>query len=44
LEAVIGKPAFQILPMTEGKSIVANWNSNWGDIVFADNQLTIDKN
>jgi lipopolysaccharide transport system ATP-binding protein len=43
LEAVIGKPAFQILPMTDGKSIVANWNSNWGDIVFTDNQLTINK-
>jgi lipopolysaccharide transport system ATP-binding protein len=44
LEAVIGKPAFQILPLTEEKTIVANWNSNWGNIVFTDIKLTIDKN
>lgn len=44
LEAVIGKPAFQILPISEEKTIVANWNANWGNIVFRDIQLLIDKN
>jgi lipopolysaccharide transport system ATP-binding protein len=44
LEAVIGKPAFQILPISEEKTIVAGWNSNWGNIVFRDIQLSIDKN
>ncbi|HBB32232.1 MAG TPA: hypothetical protein DDZ80_23670 [Cyanobacteria bacterium UBA8803] len=44
LEAVIGKPAFQILPMSDGKNIVANWNSNWGNIVFKDISFRLDTN
>lgn len=43
LEIVIGKPAFQILPISEEQDIVANWNSNWGNIVFKDILLTFEK-
>lgn len=44
LEAIIGKPAFQIVPFSEGKESLANWNANWGNIVIRDSELTISKN
>ncbi|MGA9380413.1 MAG: polysaccharide ABC transporter ATP-binding protein [Phormidium sp.] len=44
LEAIIGKPAFQIIPFSEGKESLANWNSNWGNIVIRDSKLMINKN
>ena len=43
LDAVIGKPYFQVLPILQGKDTVANWNSNWGSIVLKDTQLTVKK-
>jgi lipopolysaccharide transport system ATP-binding protein len=40
LDIVIGKPAFEILPMSEDTSYMANWHPNWGNIAFTDVRLT----
>jgi len=44
LEVIIGKPAFQIVPFSDGKDSLANWNSNWGNIVIRDAKLMSNKN
>ena len=42
LDAVIGKPAFQILPISTNEDFsIANWKSDWGNIVFKEFQLRI---
>ncbi len=43
LDIVIGKPAFQVLPISENGEPIASWSSGWGNIVLRDTQLTIDK-
>jgi lipopolysaccharide transport system ATP-binding protein len=43
LDAVLGRPAFQVLPVSEEKEFIAGWHPNWGDIVFTDTELTITK-
>jgi len=42
LDIVIGKPAFQVLPISENEGPFANWSSGWGNIVLKDVQLMID--
>jgi homopolymeric O-antigen transport system ATP-binding protein len=39
LDAVIGKPAFQVLPHSDGEAIISHWNSAWGNVVFRDVRL-----
>ncbi len=41
-DMVIGKPAFQILPVSGNADPITHWSSNWGNILFKDAQLTID--
>ncbi|OUL26011.1 polysaccharide ABC transporter ATP-binding protein [Nostoc sp. 106C] len=41
LDIVIGKPAFKIVPLTKNQDTVANWSSNWGNIVIKDSSLVI---
>jgi lipopolysaccharide transport system ATP-binding protein len=42
-DAIIGKPAFQILPGAEDTlGQLSRWQSGWGNIFFKDYQLTID--
>jgi len=42
LDIVIGKPAFQITPLSKDEdSIVANWQATWGNIVIKDSHLVI---
>jgi lipopolysaccharide transport system ATP-binding protein len=43
LDLIIGAPAFQVLPISDGADPIANWHSNWGSIVFRDNELVVDK-
>jgi len=44
-DAVIGKPAFQILPVGENaKEQLVRWQSSWGSIFFKEYRLTIEKN
>jgi lipopolysaccharide transport system ATP-binding protein len=41
-DAIVGKPAFQILPISKtNKEQVASWQSSWGNIFFRDYQLLI---
>ena len=40
-DIVVGKPAFQILPSSNDKSLIQNWHANWGNIVFSDTHLII---
>jgi len=41
LDIVIGKPAFQVLPMSSKGDSIATWHSGWGSVVLQDVQLTI---
>ncbi len=45
-DAIIGKPNFQILPISVEKlQSIANWHSSWGNICFKESELLIlDKN
>jgi len=40
-DIVVGKPAFQIVSISNDKSSIRNWNAGWGSIVFNDTHLTI---
>jgi lipopolysaccharide transport system ATP-binding protein len=41
-DAVIGKPAFQILPLSSGKNTaICNWQSSWGSICFRESKLEV---
>ena len=40
LDALVGVPAFQVLPMSDAGDHVANWSLSWGSIVFRDTLLT----
>ena len=40
LDIVIGKPAFEILPLSDDTSYIANWHPNWGNVAFTDVCLT----
>ncbi|NJR40490.1 MAG: hypothetical protein HC781_18715 [Leptolyngbyaceae cyanobacterium CSU_1_4] len=40
LDIVIGKPAFEILPLSDDTSYMANWHPNWGNVAFTDVRLT----
>jgi lipopolysaccharide transport system ATP-binding protein len=43
-DAVVGKPAFQILPSTENeKEQLSRWQNAWGNIFFKDYHLRINK-
>lgn len=40
-DAIIGKPAFQVLPISDDESDpVAHWSSSWGKVVFRATKLT----
>jgi lipopolysaccharide transport system ATP-binding protein len=42
-DAVIGKPAFQILPISAEKEFsIKNWQSSWGNICFNQSELVIE--
>lgn len=44
-DAVVGKPAFQILPVTgAGKENLSRWQSGWGNIFLKDYQLMVTRN
>jgi lipopolysaccharide transport system ATP-binding protein len=36
LDIVIGKPAFQIIPVGQGDDAIGDWQPGWGSIVFKD--------
>jgi len=40
-DIVIGKPAFQVLPIPMHEETTAYWNPGWGSIVFKDTTLTM---
>jgi lipopolysaccharide transport system ATP-binding protein len=40
LDIVVGKPAFEVIPMLDNELHIASWNTNWGSIVFRDTYLT----
>lgn len=40
-DIVIGKPAFQVLPIPMHGETVAYWNPGWGSIVFKDTKLVM---
>jgi lipopolysaccharide transport system ATP-binding protein len=39
LDIVIGKPAFEIIPISDEEPFISNWSTNWGNIVFKDVRL-----
>jgi lipopolysaccharide transport system ATP-binding protein len=41
LDVVVGKPVFEILPISNEIPFIANWHPNWGNIVFTDVKLEI---
>ena len=41
LDAVIGKPSFQIVSSPKGKDTVMNWHSSWGNIAITDASLMV---
>jgi lipopolysaccharide transport system ATP-binding protein len=42
LDAIVGKPNFQILPVSAEKlQSISNWQSAWGNICFRESQLVI---
>lgn len=41
LEVIIGKPAFQIVPISQSQYSLANWHSSWGNIVLKDSELIV---
>lgn len=42
-DAIIGRPAFQILPISNDESDqVAHWHPSWGKVVFRDNKLRVE--
>ncbi len=43
LDIVIGAPSFEILPFSKGDAFVADWNSNWGNILFQKTKLVIER-
>ena len=44
-DAIVGKPAFQVLPAPElAKEQLSRWQSSWGNIFFKDYHLIIDRN
>ncbi|HYE15903.1 MAG TPA: ABC transporter ATP-binding protein [Pyrinomonadaceae bacterium] len=42
-DAVVGRPAFQVLPLSDESDPVANWHPSWGDVVFRDTQLSVEE-
>ena len=42
LDIVIGRPAFQVLPMSSGDEAVAGWQLTWGSIVIRDCALSVE--
>ena len=42
LDAIVGKPNFQVLPISTDKfQSISNWNSSWGSICFTESELSI---
>ncbi len=41
LDVVAGKPAFQVLPVSQEKDFLAGWHPNWGSIVITDTHLAV---
>jgi lipopolysaccharide transport system ATP-binding protein len=42
LDALIGVPSFQVLPISDADDPVANWQLNWGSVVFRDTLLMVE--
>jgi lipopolysaccharide transport system ATP-binding protein len=42
LDIVIGKPTVRILPVAEGRGIVADWHSKWGHVVIQGARVTVE--
>jgi len=40
LDSLVGRPAFEVLPISDGDDPVANWHPSWGDVVFRDARLS----
>jgi hypothetical protein len=43
LDIVVGRPAFQVLPMSSGDETVADWQPTWGSIVIRECSLEIER-
>ncbi|AGY59714.1 ABC transporter ATP-binding protein [Gloeobacter kilaueensis] len=41
LDAIVGRPAFHVLPIATAAGQVANWSPGWGRIVFQDVQFSV---
>ncbi len=39
LDIVIGKPSFQVVPLSKGEDALASWHASWGNIVIKDSSL-----
>jgi len=42
-DIVVGYPSFQILSISSQNSQISNWHANWGNIVFQNTTLTLDR-
>lgn len=43
LDIVIGTPAFQVLPFSSDGDPIADWSPKWGNIMFVDIEMTIER-
>ncbi len=41
LDIVVGKPVFEIAPLSSSDILIADWHTNWGSIAFRDTNLTL---
>jgi lipopolysaccharide transport system ATP-binding protein len=40
LDAVVGKPSFQVVALEKGEGSLLNWHSSWGNIAITESSLT----
>jgi lipopolysaccharide transport system ATP-binding protein len=41
LDAVIGRPSFQVVSLAKGTNIISNWHSRWGNIAITESSLVV---
>jgi lipopolysaccharide transport system ATP-binding protein len=42
LDIVIGRPSFQVIPVSDSAGPIANWSTSWGNIVFGETELVVE--
>ena len=41
LDAIVGKPSFQVVSLEKGENALLNWHSSWGNIAITESNLMI---